>query len=210
MPKLLIWGCGGHGAAVLDCAATMSAFAAIALIDDSPDAPNEFYGYRVLGDRTVLPTAVDSGYTHVVVSIGENRARATCFDIAVAFGLQPAIIAHPSAVLSPSAMVGAGTVIMPGAVLNAGSSVGKNCIINTSAIVEHGCRIGDHVHLSPGVCLGSDVIVRNYVHIGTGAAARPGATIGEGAVVGAGAVIINSIPPGVTAVGVPARPLPGR
>ena len=210
MPKLLIWGAGGHGLAVLDCVTCTLGFAAIAFIDDSRDVPNEVYGYRVLGDRTVLQTAKDSGWTHFVIAIGENHARAACFDLAVAFGLQPATCVHPSAVLSPSAMIGAGTVIMPCTVLNANCLVGKNCIVNTSAIVEHGCIIGDHVHLSSGVCLGSEVIVEDYVHIGTGSSARPRAKIGKGAVVGAGAVIIKPIPPGVTAVGVPARPLRGR
>ena len=45
------------------------------------------------------------------------------------------------------------------------------------------------------------------VHIGTGASVVPGVTIGRRSIVGAGAVVVDDLPPGVTAVGVPARPI---
>ena len=44
-------------------------------------------------------------------------------------------------------------------------------------------------------------------YIGSGAIIRQGLTIGAGAVVGMGAVVTKGVPPGVTVIGNPAKPL---
>ncbi len=205
MSALLLWGAGGHGKVVLDCALMSAHFSPIAFLDDAPGV--EFRAHKVLGGRDQVPSATHLGFSVYLVSIGNNRVRACCFEMCGKHGLQPVTIVHPSAIISQSAAVSPGTVVMPRAVINAGSVIGNDCIINTGAIVEHDCRIGDHVHISPGVLLGGAVTVRDYAHIGIGAIILPGIEIGEGAMVGAGAVVRESVPVGVTVVGIPARSL---
>jgi len=61
------------------------------------------------------------------------------------------------------------------------------------------------------MCNGN-VHVEDYAYIGAGAVIKQGSpsaplVIGRGAVVGMGAVVTKSVPPGVTVVGNPARPL---
>jgi len=51
------------------------------------------------------------------------------------------------------------------------------------------------------------VTIRKNAMIGTGAIILPGVTIGEKAIIGAGSVVTDDIPPGVIAVGVPAKPI---
>jgi acetyltransferase-like isoleucine patch superfamily enzyme len=51
------------------------------------------------------------------------------------------------------------------------------------------------------------ISIGKEVWIGRGAAILGGVTIGDGATIGANAVVIHDIPAGVTAVGVPARPV---
>lgn len=51
----------------------------------------------------------------------------------------------------------------------------------------------------------SRVVIKRGAYIGTGAIILPGVTIGEQSVIGAGAVVTTSMPPRVTAAGIPAR-----
>jgi serine O-acetyltransferase len=48
------------------------------------------------------------------------------------------------------------------------------------------------------------------VFIGAGAKVLGAITIGDGAMIGANAVVMCDVPPGATAVGIPARIVPGR
>ena len=208
MGDLVLWGASGHGKVVLDVARAMGKFKTISFIDDACDeSAHEFCDCQVFGASRYLQLLKDKGCSQYVVSIGRNEMRAACFQRAFDHGLLPARLIHPSAVISESARVDAGTVVMAKAVINAGAQIGKNCIVNTAAVVEHDCVIGDHVHLSPGVLLGGGVTVGKSAHVGMGAVVLPGAHIGESAVVGAGSVVLKSVPPGVTVAGVPSRPL---
>ncbi len=207
MRHLLLWGAGGHGKVVLDVARASMLYAPIAFVDDGFDpARGEVCGAVVLGSPDELESLLAGGRESLVVSIGNNEARARCFEIATRMGFARPALVHATAVVSSSARLGPGTVVMPRAVVNAGAEIGDNAIINTAAVVEHDCRIGDHVHISPGVLLGGGVTVRAFAHLGLGAIALPGAEIGEGAVVGAGSVILRNVPSGMTVAGVPARP----
>jgi len=203
--KLLLWGAGGHGKVVYDAVVASGEFEDVAIIDDDPSC--RFNGLPVAGTSEALTALRRKGYEACLVSIGPNQTRAKCYRTAVAHGFSGATAIHPSAVISPSATVGAGTVVMPNVVINAGAQIGQNCIINTGAIVEHDCRIADHVHISPRVVLGGAVTVGRYAHIGIGAAVLPGAVVGEEAVVGAGALVLKEAPARCTVVGVPAKVL---
>jgi acetyltransferase-like isoleucine patch superfamily enzyme len=54
------------------------------------------------------------------------------------------------------------------------------------------------------------IYVGRHVWIGRGVTILPGVTIGDEAVIGANAVVTHNVPKGTIAVGVPAKPLPGR
>jgi len=208
--KLLLWGAGGHGKVVLDTARAAAAFHSIAFIDDKAGQHgSQMCGCPVFGvDRLAL--LKQEGYQYFVVCIGDNHLRAAGFHKVLAHGLEAATLVDPSAVVSPSARIGRGTVILRRVVVNADAEIGENCIINTGAIVEHDCRVAAHVHLSPGSVLGGGVKIGAFAHLGIGAIALPGAEVGAESVVGAGGVVLDSLPEGVTAVGVPARVLAGR
>jgi len=204
MSIVYIWGAGGHGRVVLDCAATTAG--EIIFLDDDPSLQNsEIGGRRVL--NASLELARLRGGASFLVAIGDNRIRADCFQRALDRDLRAATFVHPAATVSPSALVSEGTVVMPGAVINAGARVGRNCIVNTGAIVEHDCVIGDHSHISPRAALGGNATVGSFVHVGIGAVVLPGITIHDSAVVGAGSVVLKSVPRGVTVAGVPAHVL---
>jgi acetyltransferase-like isoleucine patch superfamily enzyme len=58
--------------------------------------------------------------------------------------------------------------------------------------------------------LAGNVTLGDEVTCGIGAVIIQGRTVGARTTIGAGAVVIRDIGPGVTAVGVPATPLPDR
>ena len=71
-------------------------------------------------------------------------------------------------------------------------------------------RIGARVSLVSGITIGMRrtldfPILGDDVFVGAGARILGGIVIGEGACIGANAVVLTDVPPGATAVGVPAR-----
>jgi serine O-acetyltransferase len=82
-----------------------------------------------------------------------------------------------------------------------------------SGIILHARSIGDDVHIRQNTTMGIVSVDRpldiptigNRVDIGCGACILGGITIGDDCKIGANAVVIADIPPGSTAVGIPAR-----
>lgn len=82
-----------------------------------------------------------------------------------------------------------------------------------SGMILHAASIGDDVHIRQNTTFGIASVERNHdyptigdrVDIGCGACILGNVTIGDGAKIGANAVVLSDIPPGATAVGMPAR-----
>ncbi len=73
--------------------------------------------------------------------------------------------------------------------------------------VEHDCVIGEFVTFAPGAKVNGNVTIGDHAYIGSNAVIRQGLTIGAGATIGMGAVVTKDVPPGVTVIGNPAKPL---
>lgn len=74
-----------------------------------------------------------------------------------------------------------------GVVIHPNASIGYNCIIFQQVTIISGVKIGSDV----AICAGAKII-------------RP-VKIGDRAIIGANAVVRTDVPPGATAVGIPAR-----
>jgi sugar O-acyltransferase (sialic acid O-acetyltransferase NeuD family) len=204
--KFVLYGAGGHGRVVADILAETPGADAVGFIDDDPSRHGQVVGkLRVLGGPEQLPRLRDEGVTRAIVTIGANRLRTSKAQTLIEAGLELATAIHPSAVLAPDVVVGAGTVVMAAAVMNTGTRIGRNAIINTGATVDHDCVVGDGAHVSPGVNLAGNVHLGDEAHVGIGCSVIPGVRIGAGSTVGAGAVVLRDIPPHETWVGNPAR-----
>jgi acetyltransferase EpsM len=203
--NIVIIGHGGHSKVISDLISLNDKYRLIGYLDDKYDEliikESIYYG-PVLSIQT-LQKSYEA--LKCIIGIGNNHIRKTMVQKARLSNDDYATLIHPSAVVSASARIGAGTVIMAHSVINADTKIGAHTIINTGAIVEHDCQIGDFVHLSPSVTLTGSVEVNDGAHIGAAAAVIPQVKVGMWSTIGAGAAVINDLPAYTTAVGVPAR-----
>lgn len=200
--KLVVYGCGGHGKVVADIAQSRG-LAIAGFVDDSVPEGERVLGLVILGGAGWLE-AHGSEVT-VALGIGDKHARQRVYQLCATLGMPVATLIHPHATVAASARIGAGVVIMAQAVVNPDARIEEGAIINSGAVVEHDCEIGAFAHLAPNATLGGAVRIGALAHVGLGASVLPGKSIGDDAMVGAGAVVLTDIPPGVVAVGVPAR-----
>lgn len=161
--KILIIGAGGHGKVVKEVAEACGYKKVDFLDDNSSDA---------IGKIQELNLYLNE-YENVIVGIGNNLFRNEMLDRLKKAGYQIPVLIHPTAYVSPSAIVSEGTVIEPLAIVNANSQVCKGCIISVGAIVDH------------------DVVLEECVHVNAGAIVKAGARVVQNRKLEAGEVVLG-------------------
>lgn len=207
---VVIVGAGGFGRGVLDVIDALNRqrprYRVIGFLDPDIDAlpPTARPGGVVIGDDTRL-AAIDAWY---VISVASTMRRRSIDRAAVSAGRQAV-----DALVHPTCSVGADVELRPGAVLTGGVRVASNVIVgrhthvNFNSTIGHDAVLGDFVTVFPQVAISGYATLEQGVTMGTGSAVIPSVRIGAGATVGAGAVVVRDVPPNVTVVGVPARPV---
>jgi sugar O-acyltransferase (sialic acid O-acetyltransferase NeuD family) len=204
---IIIYGAGGHGKVVADALERQAAYMLLGFLDDNPAVwGKELSSYKIFGGMDACTNAGLARYPFIV-AIGDNHARRQIVARLESLGGHFGRAVHPSAQIAKDVQLAPGVMIMANVVINPGSRIGNHTIVNTSATIDHDCVIGDFVHISPVAALAGNVVVREGAHIGMGSLILPGVQVGAYAIIGAGAVVVDDIPEGVTAVGVPARPI---
>ena len=202
---LVILGAGGHAKVVIDAVNAGDRFDIVGMLSDhDPDIGETVCGVVVSGP---VEDGLQSFNADTVfhVAIGDNAARQKYSERLRDAGRSLATICHPTAWVSPSAVLGEGSYVGPNASVNAQVRAGVSIIVNTGAIVEHECAIGSFTHIAPGSCLTGRCDVGQGVFIGARSVVVPGRRICDGAIVGAGAVVVRDVAPHSVVKGVPAR-----
>lgn len=142
-----------------------------------------------------------------VCAVQAPRAKLVLCEMLRDRGAEFATVVHPTALVHPSASVGAGVVLRHYSGISPNAVVGDFVLIDSSGGPSHdthigdGCTLGGHSDVMGAARLGRGVL------LGAHAVVFPGASIGDFAVVGAGSVVLRRVPSGVTVFGVPAKRL---
>ena len=114
-------------------------------------------------------------------------------------------VAHPTAEISPDAVVGDGTRLWQNCIVLKGARIGRDCKLAHNVFVEGGVTVGDRVTIKDNVCLYDGLDIADDVFIGPNAVftnvRNPRAhvsrkddfektTLGRGATIGANATIV--------------------
>jgi sugar O-acyltransferase (sialic acid O-acetyltransferase NeuD family) len=213
---LLIYGAGGFARETAWLAETCqrhgSGLEPVGYIDDALQPGSESVPLNGLPAMTLDEAADRFPGAAFVAGIGSPKARQAVTEKALARGLREVSLIHPRAEMSRFVQVGDGTVICAGSILTTNIVLGRGTQINLDCTIGHDVNFGDYVTLAPGAHISGNVQLGNRVYVGTGAVIINGTpdqplVIGYDTVIGANACVTRSIAAGVTAVGVPAKPL---
>lgn len=181
----------------------------LVFIDDNPET-GIINGHQVCTYAEFLTTEASTRYA--VIAIANSQVRETLASRLAQDGVKTWSVFAQNSVVMDDVIVGDGSAISPFVTLTSNIRIGCHFHANLYSYVEHDCVIGNFVTFAPSVKCNGNVHIEDHAYIGAGAVimqGKPGAplVIGRGAIVGMGAVVTKSVPPGVTVVGNPARPL---
>jgi len=208
---IVIYGAGGHAREVawlLDAVNARGArFRVLGFLDDAPEnhglARNDL---PILGGSEWIDGCGEDRLA-VVLGIGSPGAKHRIVRRLRPLGVEFPVVVHPDVPLCRWVELGEGTTITYGCSLTVDVTLGSFVFLNRHVTVGHDARIGSYANLNPGVVVSGNDDLGEGVDIGTGTVIIQQLRVGEGAIVGAGASVVRDLPPNVTAVGVPARPV---
>ena len=210
---LLLYGASGYTLAmrhVLQYAFAPALVAdAVAFIDDFAGGRGEVLdGLPVLSfeqyrDRwTEVPCIIGVGAPSARAKLAEKIAavggRALSFYEHRPASLFPGVEIGPGAFIGPHSYVGSQTVVGAHTQIMSNCSIGHDVTLSPFCTVSPSCTISGYVVLDEGVFLGAGTTIVN------GTSTSP-LRIGRGTKIWAGSVVTQSVPPGATFAGHPAR-----
>jgi sugar O-acyltransferase (sialic acid O-acetyltransferase NeuD family) len=207
--QIVIIGAGGHGREVAEIlrhqSQTDPKLELLGFIDDDLSLKGQVRdGLPILGDWSWF-NGIDKDSIAVICAVGMPSTNRRLAQRARAYGLQFTNAISPLSCISDYASIGEGVTLFPYVVVNTGSRIEDHCILNVGVTVSHDTVLGRYSNVNPGAHLAGNVTVGEGCYIGMGTNVIQGRTLGAWTTVGAGAVVTQSLPPNVTAVGIPTR-----
>jgi len=211
--RLLIVGTGGFGREVLwtadDVPAERRGWDVAGFLADDVDAARAEFAAK-----GVAPPVVGSVADYqprpgelLVCAIADSRERLAACEELRGRGARFGSVLHPTALVHPSAVVGAGLIMRHYSGLSPNVVAGDFVTINFLAGAAHDCIVGDGCTFGPHSDVMGAAELGRGVLLGSHAAVLPGARVGDFATVGAGSVVVRRVAAGATVFGVPARRL---
>ncbi|MHA2244575.1 MAG: acetyltransferase [Candidatus Hodarchaeales archaeon] len=211
--KLVIYGAGGHGREVAEIIKEINSiepkYEVLGFIDDKPLTPSEKVNdLKILGGIEWVEKALKENQNFkCICAVGESSIRKKLVRKLETIGVEFCTIIHPSVKLNQTVKLGTGVIIFAGTTLTCNITIGDHVNINLACTISHDSVIGDYCTINPNASLNGNVHINEGVYVGSGVTIIQEVTVGEWAIIGAGATVISDIPPGVIALGVPAKPI---
>jgi len=161
----------------------------------------------VLDLKGLEQVAVEHAPLLYVACVGYPDARRAVVSECDRLGLKPVTIVHDDVSIGTLTTLGGGSVVLAMVSMSPYVSIGDHVYVSHGALIGHDTRVGAYSSLMPGCVISGDCSIGEGVMVGSNATILEKVTIGAGANVGAGSVVTTDVAPGVTVVGVPARPL---
>jgi len=208
---LVIIGAGGHGLEVMWVAARMSmdpvfgSWNILGFVDDHAGLRGRMIeGVPVLGSVAEFLETNRGKPWYFHCAVGSNLQRQKLAEQFEAAGFQAATIMDPMTIISPRAILGAGSYVAPRCFIGPKAVIGRHVLINVSASIGHHSTMGDYAQACPGVRVNGHCQVGKLSFLGSNAVVHPGKRVGESATVAAGSFVVRNVKPHTLVVGVPA------
>jgi len=209
--RVVILGSSGTSYDILDTlravneAGGREVFRCIGLLDDNPSLKGTTRnGVEILGPMSLAKT-LDC---FVINGVGSSRSFVHKEEITSRTGCPPerfVTVVHPTASVSPTAVLGLGTVVMQNAVICSNAQVGSHIVVLPCAVISHDDVIGDYTCIATGVCISGGVHVGKSCYLGCNSAIIENVQVGKNCLVGMGSVVTRDVAENSVVVGNPAR-----
>jgi len=198
-------GYSGHAYVAIDVA-NSNGFCVEGYFDRHENTENP-YDIQYFGNEADIDLKDFVNDCYVFPAMGSNTIRKRLYTLLKQLNINQLVLAHPTAFISNTAVIGESSLINPNVSINALVRIGKACIINTGSIIEHECCIGDYSHIAPGAVLAGNVKIGENCFIGAKSVIKQGVSIADNIIIGAGSVVLKNIEEEGTWVGNPAKQL---
>jgi sugar O-acyltransferase (sialic acid O-acetyltransferase NeuD family) len=205
--NLAIYGSGGLGREVLDCAQTLDSISSrwtrIIFIDDvNPDTTVN--GIVTATFESARVSNPPDG-CELFIAIGEPSARKELAEKVTGQGYRLTTIIHPSAVVSKTARIETGVFVGALSYVSCDTHIEKNVYLQPHVLIGHDAVVRAHSVISPMASLAGHCRVGEASYVGMGATIKEKVIIGSRVIVGMGSAVFRDLPDDVVAFGSPAR-----
>lgn len=166
--RLLILGYGGHGRVAQEVALSIlengkNKYETVEFLDDSDK--------NAIGKLDEIKKFKNL-YDEVFCGIGNNKKRFELLQEVKSIDFPIATLIHPTAHISPSAVIEEGVIIEPHAIINTHVVIKEGAIISVGAIADHDVIIGEYSHINAGAVCMSGSAVKAFEKIDAGEVKR--------------------------------------
>lgn len=200
-----IYCAGSLGKELYDLAVRVNAvnkrWAKIVFVDDVYEE-RTFYGAEV---HRLSDWPAGSDEIELIIANGTPRSRKEIYNRLTGLGYRLTQLIDPTAVISPTARIGAGVIIRGWSTILCDAILEDNVLIQFYVGIGHDIHVGQHSVVSSNVAIGGKTRIGEQTYIGLGAAVKDTLSIGNDTVVSMGAVVSQDVGDGVIVVGNPAR-----
>jgi sugar O-acyltransferase (sialic acid O-acetyltransferase NeuD family) len=208
MRPLVLVAASGLAREILSTLDRLPQFNVLGILDDEPS----LQGTAVRGVPVLGPLDAVASYSNadLVLCVGRGSTRRQIAERFAALGVDEqryATVTDPSAVVSDTCSIGAGSILLAHSVLTADVRLGRHVVVMPNATLTHDNVLEDFTTICAGVSLGGNVTIGSSAYIGMNASIRERVFVGADSTIGMGASVLTDVPAGEVWAGVPARNL---